>query len=183
MTLSIFTFVIEMGFSGRSPGLLVAVRPIFSTTSIPSTTSPKMLCLLSSHGVAASVMKNWLPLVFGPALAIESRPGLVVAQLRAELVGEFVAGAAGSRAQRIAPLNHEAFDDAMKDEPVIKRTLRLLSGLRIGELFRPFGQPREVRHRVRDVGIEQPNLEIAFSRRKECMQHPNIIAIMETGTP
>ena len=32
-----------IGFSGRSPGLLVAVAPIFSTTSCPSVTSPKML--------------------------------------------------------------------------------------------------------------------------------------------
>ena len=39
-----------------------------------SVTSPKMACLLSSHGVGASVMKNWLPLVFGPALAIARAP-------------------------------------------------------------------------------------------------------------
>ena len=65
------------GLSGRCAGLLVGDRPIFSTTSIPSTTSPNTLCLLSSHGVAASVTKNWLPLVFGPALAIDRMPALV----------------------------------------------------------------------------------------------------------
>jgi len=64
-----------IGFTGRSPGLLVGVAPILFTTSIPSTTSPNTLCLLSSHGVAASVTKNWLPLVFGPELAIERMPG------------------------------------------------------------------------------------------------------------
>ncbi len=36
----------------------------------------KMECLLSSHGVAATVRKNWLPFVPGPALAMESLPAL-----------------------------------------------------------------------------------------------------------
>ena len=70
----ILTDWIVIGLSGRSPGLLVAVAPIFSMTSMPSATSPNTVCLLSSHGVAASVMKNWLPFVFGPALAIDSMP-------------------------------------------------------------------------------------------------------------
>ena len=47
-----------IGFSGRSPGLLVGAAPILFTTSMPSTTSPNTLCLLSSQGVAASVTKN-----------------------------------------------------------------------------------------------------------------------------
>ena len=33
---------------------------------------PKTTCLPSSQGVLAVVMKNWLPLVLGPELAIES---------------------------------------------------------------------------------------------------------------
>ena len=38
-------------------------------------TLPKTVCLPSSHGAASVVtMKNWLPLVFGPALAIASAP-------------------------------------------------------------------------------------------------------------
>jgi hypothetical protein len=60
-------------------GLSLAPRgnsEIFVAMSIPSTTSPKMVCLLSSQGVGATVMKNWLPFVPGPALAIESFPGL-----------------------------------------------------------------------------------------------------------
>src|SRR5205085_4266268 len=47
------------------------------TTSCPSITRPKTLCLPSSHGVATWVMKNCEPLVFGPALAIERMPGPV----------------------------------------------------------------------------------------------------------
>jgi hypothetical protein len=46
-----------------------------STTSMPSTTSPKMVCFPSSQGVAAWVMKNWDPLVLGPALAMARNPG------------------------------------------------------------------------------------------------------------
>ena len=46
-----------------------------STTSIPSVTRPKTVCLPSSQGQASAVtMKNWLPFVFGPAFAIASAP-------------------------------------------------------------------------------------------------------------
>ena len=38
-----------------------------------SATSPKMVCLFVSHGVADTVMKNCDPLVPGPAFAIASR--------------------------------------------------------------------------------------------------------------
>ena len=38
-------------------------------------TWPKTTCLPSSHWVLAVQRKNWEPLVFGPALAMESTPG------------------------------------------------------------------------------------------------------------
>ncbi|KAH3674279.1 hypothetical protein WICPIJ_009622, partial [Wickerhamomyces pijperi] len=50
---------------------------IFLTMSRPSTTSPKTTCLPSNHGHGTVVMKNWEPLVFGPALAMDNKPGLV----------------------------------------------------------------------------------------------------------
>ena len=50
---------------------------IFLTRSWPSTTSPKTTCLPSSHEVTTVVMKNWDPLVLGPALAIDRRKGLL----------------------------------------------------------------------------------------------------------
>src|ERR1039458_7842708 len=75
-TRSIFTEFTRTSFTGRSCAPRGTCE-IFSTTSYPSVTSPKTLCLLSSQGVAASVMKNWLPLVFGPALAIDRVPALV----------------------------------------------------------------------------------------------------------
>lgn len=52
------------------------------TTSMPFTTLPKTVCLLSSHGVATVVMKNWEPLVQGPALAIETVKGLSCLKLQ-----------------------------------------------------------------------------------------------------
>src|ERR1700738_3352724 len=74
-TRSMRTFCNVTGVRGRS----LASRgdlEILSATSWPSTTSPKMVCLLSSQRVAATAMKNWLPFVPGPELAIDSFPGL-----------------------------------------------------------------------------------------------------------
>jgi hypothetical protein len=43
---------------------------------MPSTTSPNTEWRLSRCGVGPSVMKNWLPFVFGPEFAIDRMPGL-----------------------------------------------------------------------------------------------------------
>ena len=63
-----------------SKGLLLcgctSTRPIASTISMPSTTSPKTVCLPFNQGVSLSVTKNWLPLVAGPLLAIDKIPFL-----------------------------------------------------------------------------------------------------------
>src|SRR3954452_4777809 len=57
----------------------VSEASILSTASIPSATWPKTVCLPSSHGAASVVtMKNWEPLVFGPALAIASAPRTIL---------------------------------------------------------------------------------------------------------
>ena len=70
----IVSFSIFASSRGRSPGP-VGRPSSLSTTSMPSVTWPKFVCLPSSHGVASSVtMKNCEPLVFGPALAIASEP-------------------------------------------------------------------------------------------------------------
>mmetsp|Transcript_23881 Transcript_23881/g.81438 ORF Transcript_23881/g.81438 Transcript_23881/m.81438 type:complete len:210 (+) Transcript_23881:111-740(+) len=47
-----------------------------SATSFPSRSSPNTTCLPSRCGHGASVMKNWLPFVSGPRLAIDSCMGL-----------------------------------------------------------------------------------------------------------
>lgn len=46
------------------------------TTPIPFNTCPNTTCLPSKCGVGTVVMKNWEPLVFGPALAMLSKPTL-----------------------------------------------------------------------------------------------------------
>src|SRR5579859_740464 len=74
-TRSIFTWLMVTGGVGRSLRSL-ATTEILLATSWPSTTSPKMVCLLSSQVVGATVIKNWLPLVLGPELAMESLPAL-----------------------------------------------------------------------------------------------------------
>src|SRR5215813_12242194 len=71
--LSMVTERIWTSFDGRSCAPR-GTLDIFSTTSYPSTTSPNTVCLLSSQDVSATVIKNWLPLVFGPELAMDSIP-------------------------------------------------------------------------------------------------------------
>ena len=51
------------------------------TVPMPSTTSPKMVCLPSRCGVGTKVMKNCEPSVPGPALAIAQQARLVVAHV------------------------------------------------------------------------------------------------------
>ena len=57
-------------------GILVRI-PIKAKVSYPSVTIPKTTCFPSSHDVLAVQMKNWDPLVLGPALAIDKIPGPV----------------------------------------------------------------------------------------------------------
>jgi hypothetical protein len=40
---------------------------VTKTVSMPSTTRPNAPCRPSSHGASSKVMKNWDPLVLGPA--------------------------------------------------------------------------------------------------------------------
>src|SRR5580765_1469166 len=64
--------------ASTSPSMRIdlMVSPCFteSTTSRPSSTLPNTVCLPSSQSVLIWVTKNWLPLVLGPALAIEITP-------------------------------------------------------------------------------------------------------------
>ena len=110
-----------------------------------------MVCLLSSQGVAATVTKNWLPLVFGSAIRHGKQAGLGVLQRRVELIGKLIAGSAASGAFRIAALDHEVGNDAMENRAVEER----LAGL--GSVR----QADEVLHRARGLigvqfGFERP---------------------------
>jgi hypothetical protein len=49
---------------------------------MPDVTWPNAVCFPSSQGVASAVtMKNWLPFVLGPALAIASVPRTMLCPL------------------------------------------------------------------------------------------------------
>ena len=118
------------------------------TVSAPDTSLPKTVCLLSSHVAGAVVRKNWEPLVplfreqrerghstrLAEAAALRSgshararvghgqREGSVVAQRAMELVLELVAPngcATGTIAKRVARLDHEALDHAVKDDAIV----------------------------------------------------------------
>merc|ERR1719201_845548 len=73
-------FLVTSPLPATTTGLEVRPLPLPTasmalTTSMPLTTLPKTTCLPSRCGVRDVVRKNWLPLVLGPALAIESRKG------------------------------------------------------------------------------------------------------------
>ena len=55
---------------------------IADTTSCPETTFPNTTCFPSNHWQAAVQRKNWEPLVFLPALAIDRIPGAVCFSLK-----------------------------------------------------------------------------------------------------
>ncbi len=65
--------------------------------------------------------KNWLPLVFGPALAMATVSGRI-GRAGQVLVVELVAGAAGSGAGGVAALQHE---DALQGQPVAVRAVEV----------------------------------------------------------
>ena len=88
-------------------------------------------------------MKNWLPLLFGPALAIERIPALSW-RGRMELVFELITRAAEPLAQRIAALDHEAFDDAMEHQAVVERFLVRLPRFRMFPFLGPIREICEV---------------------------------------
>ena len=71
----------------------------------------------------------------------------------------------------------------MEIEAVEKGAFRLLSGLRVRELFRTFGESHEVRDGVWYVLVEQTDLENSLAGRKRGMRHLHIIVIMGLVTP
>ncbi len=52
------------GVNGFSSAFVLTATILF-TTSMPSTTSPKIVCFPFRCGVGATVMKNWVAPVFG----------------------------------------------------------------------------------------------------------------------
>src|SRR4030095_5817610 len=80
----------------------------------------------------------------GPRVRHGQDAGFAVAEAWMELVGELVAGSADTLPERVAALDHETVDHAMKDDAVVVRLLDLLVSARVGPLLRPLGQADEV---------------------------------------
>lgn len=66
------TITSKTTFTGVSS--FVSIDSNMLTSPIPFNTCPKTTCLPSKCGVGTVVKKNWEPLVFGPALAMLSKP-------------------------------------------------------------------------------------------------------------
>src|SRR5687767_15421454 len=73
---SLSSMVTRLIFTAGALGLFGSRGGMDMSTSRPSKTQPKTLCLLSKCGVGVCVMKNCEPLVFGPAFAIDRIPCL-----------------------------------------------------------------------------------------------------------
>src|SRR5260370_27483624 len=63
-----------------------------------------------------------------------------------KFVRKLVARSAHAAALGTASLDHELRNHSMEDQTVVERPLFFLAGLFIGELFRSFGKPQEIRY-------------------------------------
>src|SRR5262245_25301451 len=89
---------------------------------------------------------------------------LAVAQAGMELVGELVARSADPLTERVAALDHESVNHAMKNDAVVVRLRDLLVRAGIGPLLCALGQTDEVGDRVRRLLVEEANREVPFTR-------------------
>src|SRR5436190_19175959 len=106
------------------------------------------------------------PVRVRPPIGHRQHASLVVPELRMKLVREVIPRAADALAQRIAALNHEAVDDAVKDGAVVVRFPHLLVRPGVAPLLGSFRQPDEVFHCPRGLLVEQSYGETAFTGRK-----------------
>lgn len=75
-------------------------------------------------------------------------------QFGRDFVVEFVSGAAGTVAERVASLDHESRDYAMEDHVFVQWLAGGRARVGICPLFFAFGEPHEVFHRVRGLELE-----------------------------
>ncbi len=97
-------------------------------TSMPSVTLPNAAYWPSRCGASSTMMKNWLPALFGRwLLAMESHAGgvlqIVLEAVHSEFTLDAVAGMAHAGAFRVAALDHKARNDTVEDGAVIKAVL------------------------------------------------------------
>ena len=140
---------------------------IFVAMSMPSTTSPKMVCLLSSQGVGCHGDEKLAAIGSGAGIGHRKFSRFVVPQFLVKFVGETVSGIAGSSSERASALNHELRYHAMKNEAVVKRALGFLPGLGIFEFLGALRKAHEIRNRLRGFLLKQANDD----RTLRCIEH------------
>src|SRR5690242_16487021 len=91
-------------------------------------------------------------------------------QRRMKLVGEFVSGPTHAAAVRASTLDHELWDHAMENQPIVKRPLLLLPGLLVGEFLRAFGQPHEIGYGLGRLLFEQPHNNVSLRSFKNSVR-------------
>src|SRR5262249_31927133 len=107
-------------------------------------------------------MKELSPFGFRPTFRQRQHARLVVPQLRMKLVCEVIAGAADTLAERIAALNHEPVDNAMKNGAVVVGLAHFLIGARVTPLSGALRQPDKILDSFRRLLVKQPYGEIPF---------------------
>ena len=131
-----------------SPGVLAvdgSRAAMEFTTSMPSMISPNTACALSRWGVGTNVMKNWLPFVLGPALAMERMPGLSCLRLGWNSSSNRYPGPATAGAGGVTALSHEPGYHAVEGHAVVVAVS---------------GQEDEIVDRLGGFLREQPDLEL-----------------------
>src|SRR5262249_35978329 len=79
-----------------------------------------------------------------------------------KLIRELVSRSAHARALRTPALNHEVRNHSVKNQPVVKRPLLLCTRALIDELFRSFGKPDKICHRVRRFLLQQLDADVSL---------------------
>ena len=133
--------------------------------SWPSTTSPKIVCFPVSHVVGATVMKELR------AVGVGSGIGHRQLALLVELVGgasglvfELVARSTHPGAGRIAALNHEVRDHAVKNGAIVQAVFALLATDRMRPVSFAFRELNKIRDSFGSVLLEELDDDRSFAR-------------------
>ncbi len=94
--------------------------------------------------------------------------GGVEVKLGADLIVEVVAGAANALSERVATLNHEVRDDAVKNDVFVQGAFAGLSGCRVRPRFAAVGETNEVRDGFGCLVAEEVHDNVAVVGVQSC---------------
>src|ERR1051325_11295905 len=95
-----------------------------------------------------------------------------MAQVGVELVLEIIAGPAESGAERVAALDHESGDDAVKNNAIVKWPLNFLPRFRIRPFFLSGREVDEVGDGLRRLVVEEMDDDVAHARLDRRVKRP-----------